>query len=123
MSGRRTSRLNDQIRDEVSDLIRRELRDPRLAEIVSITEVETAPDLASARVYVSVMGEEEEKARTLEALESASSFLRRELKRRLFVKSIPVLIFKRDDSIERGARLTALIHEAVEEPGESSEKP
>ena len=112
MPSRRTSRVNEQIRDEISDLIRNSLSDPRLAEIVSVTEVDVTPDFRSARVYVSTFGDEEAKKSTLVALEAASSFLRRELKPRLNMRAIPMLTFIRDDSLESGMRLSELIKEA-----------
>jgi ribosome-binding factor A len=106
---RRQQRINDLLREEISDLIRRELKDPRIAGLVSITEVDVAPDLRQAKVYVSVLGTEQEKASTFEALGAAASFLYRELKHRLSIRRMPLLTFVPDDSIERGARIIALI--------------
>lgn len=118
MPTRRTIRINEFIREELSDLIRR-LRDPRMAEVVSITEVAISADMRSARVYVSTFGGEEEKVKTMAALEAAAGFLRRELKPRLTMKTIPTLHFVRDDSIEGGARLLSIINE-VNAPKTSS---
>ena len=123
MPSRRANRVNDLIREELSELIRRQLRDPRLAEVVSITQVEISADFRSARVFVSTLGEEEEKERTLEALRSAAGFLRRTLKPRLSLKTVPFLTFARDDSIEGGARLLALIDEAAPPPESPSPGP
>lgn len=120
MVSRRTSRVNEQLREEISALLR-QLRDPRLAEIVSITEVQTTPDYRSARVFVSTLGEELEKAQTIEALEKASGFIRRELKPRLNMRAIPILTFVRDDSLESGQRLTELIKEAAPGPEEKED--
>ena len=111
MPSRRTSRVNEQIREEISELLRG-LHDPRLAEIVSVTDVEITADLRSARIYVSAFGDETVKKQTLEALEAASSHIRRELKPRLSMRTIPMLTFVRDDSIEEGMRLSQLITEA-----------
>ena len=113
MPSRRTSRVNEQLREEISDLIRNELKDPRLGGLVSITEVEVTPDFRSARVFVSTFGDDTEKIQTVEALEAASGFIRRELKPRLSLRAIPMLTFVRDDSLESGQRLTQLIREAV----------
>jgi ribosome-binding factor A len=111
MSSRRQSRVNDLIREELSELIRREVRDPRLAEITSITEVAVSPDMLSARVYVSVLGDEEQKKQTIEGLQAAAVFLHHRLKDRLVMRYIPKLTFERDDSIEEGARLLSLMKE------------
>lgn len=117
MPSRRNSRVNEQIREEISDLIRNELRDPRLGEIISITEVDTTPDFSSARVYVSTLGDETQKRQTIEALEAASGFIRRGLRPRLNMRMIPILAFVRDDTLESGQRLTELIKEATPPPG------
>ena len=109
---RRTERLNDLLRAEISDLIRRQAKDPRLVGLISVTQVEVTPDLSHARVFVSVMGSEEEQAAAFKALNSARSFLRRELTHRIKTRRTPELTFQRDDSLERGARLLSLIEEA-----------
>lgn len=113
MSTRRMARVNDTIRRELSSLLMREARDPRLEGLVSITGVDTSPDLKYARVYVSVMGSEEDKMRVQEGLEAAAGFLRRGLAGRLTMRYIPDLSFERDDSIERGTYLLELIKEVA----------
>jgi len=120
MVSRRASRVNQQLREEISALLR-QLRDPRLAEIVSITEVQTTPDYHSARVFVSTLGEEIEKVQTIEALEKAAGFIRRELKPRLNMRATPMLTFVRDDSLERGQQLSELIKEAAPVPDPAKE--
>ena len=99
---RRLQRLNVLLREEVSELIRRELRDPRLAEFVTLTRVSTSPDLQTATVYVSVMGDEEEKANTMRALTRAAPFIRRQLIRRLSIRRTPDLTFMLDESHGEG---------------------
>ena len=106
---RRLQRLNVLLREEVSELIRRELRDPRLAEIVTLTRVSTSPDLATATVYVSVMGDEEEKANTMRALTRAAPFIRRQLIRRLNIRRTPDITFMLDESMEKAAQLLDLM--------------
>ena len=106
---RRLQRLNVLIREQVSDLILRELRDPRLAEIVTLTRVSTSPDLATATVYVSVMGEAEEKANTMRALTRAAPFIRRQLIRRLSIRRTPDIEFTLDESMEEAAHLLDLM--------------
>ena len=119
MPSRRSQRVNELIRGEVSDLIQRELRDPRLAQVVSITRVVTSADFRSAKLFVSTLGDEVEKEQTLGALRASAGFLRRALKPRLSLKTVPFLTFHRDDSIEGGARLLALINEVVPPPSEA----
>jgi len=123
MASRRLDRLNEQLRQEISQLISRVLRDPRLAGVVSITTVEVSPDLRHARVYFSVLGGEEERGRVLAALQGAAGFLRHELASRLTLRHVPELTFKPDISIERGERIMELLrevgHEQRAEPGDA----
>jgi ribosome-binding factor A len=120
MGTRRIERVNELIREEISELIRREVKDPRLDSFISVTEVMTSPDLRHARVFVSIMGTDEEKQQVEKGLIAAKGFLRRELGERLTLRYIPELTFQLDDSIERGSRLLQLINEVA--PGESPEE-
>jgi ribosome-binding factor A len=108
---RRTERLNYLIRQEISDLIRRDLKDPRLNCFLTVTRVDTSQDLSQAKVYISVMGSEDEKKKAIEGLSSASGYLYRELKQRLSLRHTPQLIFFNDDSIEQGARVLNLMRQ------------
>lgn len=120
MGMRRIERVNELIREEISELIRREVKDPRLNSFISVTEVVTSSDLRHARVFVSIMGTEEEKKQVEKGLAAAAGFLRRELGERLTLRYTPELVFQLDDSIERGSRLLQLINEVA--PGESPEE-
>ncbi len=106
---RRLQRLNVLLQQEISELIRRELRDPRLAEIVTLTRVSTSPDLAAATVYVSIMGGDDEKAATIEALVHAAPFLRRQLMGRLSIRRTPDIQFILDESMEKAAHVLDLM--------------
>jgi ribosome-binding factor A len=106
---RRIDRINGLLRQEISYLLARELKDPRLSGLVSITQVETSVDLRHARVFVSVLGSREEKEAALRGLTSASGFLRRELRERLSLKYIPELKFVLDESIERAAQVLRIM--------------
>ncbi|MDO8473200.1 MAG: 30S ribosome-binding factor RbfA [Dehalococcoidia bacterium] len=108
----RLSKINHQIQRELSDLLLREVNDPRLGVMVTITEVTTAPDLSRSRVMVSIMGTPEEKVDVLKALAAASRFLHRQLGDRLQLRRTPDLDFVRDDSIQHGADLLDLIYKA-----------
>jgi ribosome-binding factor A len=105
----RIERVNSLIRQEISRLLQRQVRDPRLGSFVAVTEVSTSADLKYAKVFVSRIGSEEEKQETLSARASASGFFRRELAKRLKLRYTPVLSFQWDDSIERGDHLLQLI--------------
>lgn len=114
MANRRILRLNEQIREELSELLRRQMRDPRLGGLISITEVETTADLAVSRVFVSVLGDDDEAAEALRALRHAAGYLRRELGERVRVRRLPTLDFRLDPSIARGARIMQLLREVNE---------
>lgn len=106
---RRTERLNKIIQQEISSLLEREVNDPRLSNLISITRVSVSPDLKYAKVFVSILGNETNKTETLAGFNTASGFLRKELASHLRLKYAPQLSFHYDDSIERGARLLKLI--------------
>ncbi len=106
---RRTDKINDLIRDELSELILREVRDPRLGGLISIIRVEVTPDLNNSRVFVSIMSSPEEQAESLRALNAAAAYFHRELKSRIDMRRIPFLAFKLDTSIQEGAELLELI--------------
>jgi ribosome-binding factor A len=104
-------RVNTLMQREISELIQRELRDPRLDEFVSVTEVSVSPDLRFARVYVSCMGGQQKETQIIGALDSASGFLRSELAKKVRLRRMPELHFQWDNSIERGDRILRLIDE------------
>ena len=114
MSGeqsRRLVRINEQLREEVAELIGRQLKDPRLQGMVSVTAVQATPDLATAKVFVSVMGSEEEKSTSLRTLQHAAGFFRHELRERLSLRRVPELDFRLDTSIEQGDHVLGLLRE------------
>ena len=106
----RTQRLNSQLQQELMQLLQREMKDPRLG-FATVTSVETAPDLSSARVWVSVLGSEEDRAESLRALSAAAPWLRRQLGERLHIRTIPQLLIRRDESIESGDRVLKLLRQ------------
>ena len=117
---RRVERVNHVIRDRICEVLQREMRDPRLNSLISITEVRTSSDLKYAKVYVSVMGSEEEKTGVMQALTGATGFFSRELREYLPMRLVPELTFYLDNSIEHGTQLLELIRQTSEE--ESSKK-
>ena len=108
----RLGRMADQIQRELSELLRTQVKDPRIG-MVTITDVDVSPDLAHARVYYTTLEEGEARAHTREGLRHAAGFLRSALGQRVRTHVIPELRFEFDDSVERGARLSQLIDEAV----------
>ncbi len=107
---RRTQRLNDLIRAELGQLLLHQVRDPRLSGVVTVTYVEVASDLSLARVFISTLGGEDEKAQAMQGVAAASGYLRRELAQRLSLRRIPRLEFCRDDSIQEGVETLHLIN-------------
>ena len=110
MASRRIARLNEQLRREIAELLRREVRDPRIG-LVSLTEVEVASDLGSAKVFVRISGDERERAETLAGLGAAAPFLRRTLGRTLHIRRVPELRFLEDHSLERAQRIERILSE------------
>lgn len=108
----RTRRIGEQLQRELAIIIQQELRDPRLG-MVTISAVEVSKDMAVARVFVTALGENADHKQTVEALQHAAGFLQHELGRRVQLRTIPRLRFTYDESIERGAQLSALIDSAV----------
>jgi ribosome-binding factor A len=107
----RIERVNHLLRQEISELLQRQVKDPRLNSLIAITDVVTSPDLKYAKVFVSRIGSETERQETMNVLVSAAGFFRSELAKRLRLRHIPELSFQRDDSIERGNHLLKLIDE------------
>lgn len=110
---RRTQRLNHLFQEELSELIR-DIRDPRLASIVSITHVEVSPDLENATVHISVLGDSGEQRGSIEALSHAAPYLRRHLIDRVRIRRVPALRFVLDHTIEEAAHVLDLMKEVSE---------
>ena len=96
---RRIDRINELLRQEISQLLARQIKDPRLHGVISITEVQTSADLRNARVLLSVMGDEETKRIALDGIQSAATFLRRELRDRISLRYTPFLKFSLDETL------------------------
>jgi ribosome-binding factor A len=122
----RTLRIADQIQRELADLIRTEVKDPRVG-MVTLTDVEVAQDYAHAKVFFTVMGEGVKYAESLEGLERAAGFLRHALAKRMMLRVVPQLHFVFDESVERGIHLSSLIDKAnaplPAKPTNADEKP
>ena len=118
MAGHRTDQVGAQVQQEIMEIIRRDLKDPRIG-FVSITGVRMSPDLRTARVRISVLGDDEEQRRTLAGLRSATGLIRRELGRRLEnLRFSPELRFEIDTSIEYSVRISKTLREILPERGQ-----
>jgi len=109
----RTGRISEEMRKEVSALIQNGLKDPRLPKIISVISAEVTKDLRYAKIYVSVLGSEEDKKNALEGLNSAAGFIRREVGHKLQLRYAPEMLFELDDSIERGVYISKLIDDTI----------
>ena len=112
----RSERVNEQIRRELAELIRTEIKDPRLSshmKLVTLTDVEVTPDYAHAKVFYTSLSGAEYREKIDHGLNAAAGFLRRELGRRVRIHNIPELHFHYDASVERGTHLSHLIDAAV----------
>jgi ribosome-binding factor A len=107
---RRTRQVGEFLREELTDIIRREVKDPRIG-FMSVTRVDVTPDLRHAAVYISVLGTDEEREETLKALRSASGFIRHHLKPRLRMRQIPELEFRDDRSMEHAEQIARTLRE------------
>ena len=116
MSYKRADRVNALLQRELGMIISEELRDPRIA-FSTVTGVEMTDDLRSAKVHVSVLGDDEQIASTMTALDEAKPYLRHEIGKRTDLRFVPELIFVNDRSAERSARISRLLREAREQEG------
>lgn len=107
----KNTRINGEVQKVLSTLISREIKDPRINPMTSVVAVEVAPDLKTAKVYISVLGDEESKESTRKGLKSAASFMRGQLAKTLNLRNTPELTFIIDNSIEYGVNISKLIDE------------
>ncbi len=111
----KSTRINQEVLKELSVLIRSELKDPRIHPMTSIVAVEVAPDLKTAKVYVSILGDKQAQQDTLKGLKSAAPFLRGKLAHTLNLRNTPQLFFTVDQSIEYGVHMSKLIDDVIAE--------
>jgi len=121
MTAPRQARIADQIQRELAELVRLEVRDPRVG-MVTITGVELSRDKSHAKVYFTVLGAASDAEQAREGLQRAAGFLRTQIAHRLTTRTVPDLAFEYDESVERGVRLARLIDEAVK-PAAGARKP
>jgi len=113
MAVHRANRLAEEMKKEISDILREEIKDPRVG-FVSVTRVEVSPDLRYARAFVSVLGDPEEQQQAEKALKKATGFIRTQLAHRIRLRYTPELSFKLDGSIEHGVRIASLLDQCLD---------
>lgn len=113
MSFKRTDRISEEIKKELSSVIRN-LKDPRIPMMTSVVNVNVTNDLRYAKAFISVMGSEEEKKDAIKALQAASGFVRREIGSRIKLRCVPEFTFELDTTIEYGAHINKLLHDISE---------
>lgn len=118
MDIKRINRISEEVRKTVSELLTTEIKDPRINPMITVTKVEVTRDLSFANIYVSVLGDEKNKEDTLEGLESAKGFIRKEIGNRVDLRYVPEPIFHLDESIERGIYMSKLIDRVNKEDKE-----
>ena len=109
----RTDRISEEVKKELSDIIQNHIKDPRLPPFCSVTGLRVTKDLKHAKVFISVLGDEEKKKGALAALMSAAGFIRREVGQRMTLRTTPEFHFHIDDSIEQGIYISKLIKETI----------
>ena len=109
----KNTRVNQEVQRELSNIIRGEVKDPRIAPMTTVVAVEVAPDLKTCKAYISVLGDEKAQKDTIAGLQSAEGYVRRELARSLNMRNTPMIQFILDQSIEYGVNMTTKIDELV----------
>lgn len=117
MNQRRLDKLSEEIRREVSSILTEEVKDPRLS-LVSVTRIEVSNDLGSARILVSVLGDEKKQEQAMQALEKARGFVRTEISNRIRLRHSPEISFKLDKTIEHGMRISSILDELNDRSGD-----
>jgi ribosome-binding factor A len=120
MGTARMRRVDEAMRAVLSEAISKDLKDPRVG-FVTVTGVKTSPDLRHARVYVSVLGDDQAQEASIEGLRSAHGFLQRRVATELTLKHTPSLVFEYDESVDRGMRITQLIDSELGDPRRGSD--
>ena len=118
----KNTRINMEVQRELSQIIRSEIKDPRIHPLTSVVAVEVTPDLKYCKAYISVLGDEEAGKATIEGLRSAASFVRRELAHRVNLRNTPEIKFILDQSIEYGVNMSKLIDEVTKDLHDDEEE-
>ncbi len=122
MAKQRTDRLNSLLKEVISDVIKREVRNPHVNELMTVTRVEITKDLRQAKVYISVIGSEGQKAETIEALQTAAGFIAVNASKKVVMRYFPALTFILDESVDKHMRIEKLLGELSEERNARNEE-
>ena len=115
----KNTRINGEVLKELSNIIRSEIKDPRINPMTSVVSVEVAPDLKTCKAYISVLGDEQSQKDTITGLKSAEGYIRRELARTVNLRNTPEIKFILDQSIEYGINMSKLIDEVTQKDSDS----
>ena len=118
----KNTRINGEVLKELSNIIRSEIKDPRINPMTSVVSVEVAPDLKTCKAYISVLGDEQSQKDTITGLKSAERYIRRELARTVNLRNTPEIKFILDQSIEYGINMSKLIDEVTQKDSDSHNK-
>lgn len=118
----KNTRINGEVLKELSNIIRSEIKDPRINPMTSVVSVEVAPDLKTCKAYISVLGDEQSQKDTITGLKSAEDYIRRELARTVNLRNTPEIKFILDQSIEYGINMSKLIDEVTQKDSDSHNK-
>ncbi len=118
----KNTRVNGEVQKVLSEIIRGEIKDPRVSPLTSVVQVSVAPDLKTCKAYISVLGDENAKNATVEGLKSAVGYIRRQLARELNLRNTPEIIFIPDQSIEYGVNMSRRIDEVIGESGRNADE-
>ncbi|RGX92690.1 30S ribosome-binding factor RbfA [Roseburia sp. OF03-24] len=118
----KNTRINGEVQRELSNIIRGEIKDPRINPLTSVVAVEVAPDLKTCKAYISVLGDEESQAKTLAGLKSAEGFIRSKLAKTVNLRNTPEIRFVLDQSIEYGVKMSKMIDEVTKDIRDDNEE-
>ena len=118
----KNTRINGEVQNVLSEIIRGEIKDPRISPLTSVVSVSVAPDLKTCKAFISVFGNEEAQENTMAGLKSAVGYVRRQLAKELNLRNTPEITFVLDQSIEYGVNMSKMIDDVVRKDGASEEK-
>ena len=118
----KNTRINGEVQKVLSEIIRGEIKDPRISPLTSVVSVSVAPDLKTCKAFISVLGNEEAQENTMAGLKSAVGYVRRQLAKELHLRNTPEITFVLDQSIEYGVNMSKMIDDVVSKDGASEEK-
>ena len=118
----KNTRINGEVQKVLSEIIRGEIKDPRISPLTSVVSVSVAPDLKTCKAFISVLGNEEAQENTMAGLKSAVGYVRRQLAKELNLRNTPEITFVLDQSIEYGVNMSKMIDAVVRKDGASEEK-